>query len=72
MSTPGTPLSDPLSGHARPPHVSVVGGEVVIMGGGVSAAYTPEAAQRLAEALMTAARQALDSAREPEPVLRLL
>jgi len=49
-------MSDPLAAYEEPPRVAVIDGEVVMIGDGVCAAYTPSAAQTTAERLLLAAQ----------------
>ena len=48
-------FADPLAAYDHAPEVSSVDGEVVVVGQGVSAAYTPAAARALAARLIRAA-----------------
>ena len=48
-------MTDHLAAFTHPPKVKAVDGEVVLIGDGVCAAYTPEAAQTTAEHLLLAA-----------------
>ena len=50
-------MSDPLAAFEAPPNVTPVDGEIVIVGQGVSAAYTPDAALVLAQRLLNAVEQ---------------
>jgi hypothetical protein len=51
-------MFDPLAAYRAPPSVTQSDGEVLIMGDGVCAAYTPEAAVMLAQRLLAAAQDA--------------
>lgn len=50
-------MSDPLAAYEAPPRVTPLDGEIVVIGEGVCASYTPEAAIRLAHQLLNAVEQ---------------
>lgn len=62
-------MKDHLAAFVEPPKVKAVDGEVVLIGEGVCAAYTPEAAQATADQLLLAAEfakeQSLDDGSVP-------
>ena len=60
-------MNDPLAAYEAPPRVTPMDGEIVIIGGGVSASYTPEAALVLAQRLLHAVEQGSDG---PPPTLQ--
>jgi hypothetical protein len=57
-------MTDPLAAFVVPPKVKAVDGEVVVIGDGVCAAYTPEAARATAEQLLLAAEFASEQRSE--------
>jgi hypothetical protein len=63
-------MTDPYAAFDEPPRVVAIEGEVVVSGGYVNVAYTPEAARAKAERLWQAAAKAerqRDRVRRPRP-----